>query len=613
MINWKFLPFVLLMTLIGGAFVLAQSDDLTINTIDDELFPELRIFLTVPGDTGGLTADDFGVTVNGESTTIENVETIRSADVPISVVLVIDTSSSMSGSPLESTKSAALQFLDNLSDGDEVALVSFANRAVLVEDFTTDLDNVASSIQSLTPNGRTALYDAVAFADGIAQNASNPAFVVFLTDGNEYGGLSSAGRDSSINSATESDNPFFVIGLGYSIDIPYLSSLSTDTGGEFYESPEPDSLENIYSFLADSLRTQYVLTIDSGLEADGNTADITVSQGSRSIETVYTPDDLRETSVEIVGLPENVSLDGDVVTIDVLVTPVTENVSYEFMIDGEVTITSDVGSFDLDPFAYPLGEHTLTITTTVGDESFTGESSFIVLPITNNSVWTPRIVSVESVEMVLVPAGCFQMGGGEEPDQQPAHDVCIQNAFWLDQTPLTNQQYGSTGLYTAPDNPRDRINWFTASEYCTSRGGRLPTEAEWEYAARGPDNNVYPWGNDFDASLATIYSEGDSGTLPAGSNLEGASWVGALDMSGNVWEWTSSLYMPYPYDATDGRENPIDEDGLRVLRGGSVFNSEIDITTTNRYSRQPTTRTGVFGVRCVLDYQVTTGGTTDDS
>jgi formylglycine-generating enzyme required for sulfatase activity len=216
--------------------------------------------------------------------------------------------------------------------------------------------------------------------------------------------------------------------------------------------------------------------------------------------------------------------------------------------------------------------------------------------------WSPVIRNFDGVEMVFVPPGCFTMGSDEgSEDERPAQEQCIEEAFWIDRTEVTNAQFGSEGLSSGPDYPRDSVTFAEAEDYCASRGGRLPTELEWEYAARGPNSLIYPWGDEFDLAKA-VYSGNSAGqSAEVGSHPDGASWVGALDMAGNLWEWTSTIYsFAYPYSTTDGRENPADLDSPRVIRGGSYNNPEGFMRTTSRKGKHPSEEWfGYVGFRCM--------------
>lgn len=235
--------------------------------------------------------------------------------------------------------------------------------------------------------------------------------------------------------------------------------------------------------------------------------------------------------------------------------------------------------------------------------------------------WEIQTIVLEDVTMVLAPAGCFMMGSNEgDSDEQPVHEICFREPFWLDQTEVTRAMYtacidaGICSETLASDysfretQPINRLNWFQARDYCEWRGSRLSTEAEWEYGARGSQNLVYPWGNEFDANNAIFANNAQGLTADVGSLPAGASWIGALDMSGNVWEWTNTLYLarnyPYPYDATDGREDPDNTEWARVIRGGSLFiDDALQLRSSYRNIFDPTDGTdGSIGVRCARDF-----------
>jgi formylglycine-generating enzyme required for sulfatase activity len=195
------------------------------------------------------------------------------------------------------------------------------------------------------------------------------------------------------------------------------------------------------------------------------------------------------------------------------------------------------------------------------------------------------------VDTVDVPPGDVLLGNDPRPsrgpasrDEVPQHDVVVA-AVSLSRTPVTNGQYRefvrATGHPAPPHwpggalpvaldrHPVTYVDWLDATAFCRWAGARLPTEAEWEKAARGTDRRLFPWGDDDTPGLAR-HGRGmkHGSTSPVGAHPDGASAYGLDDMAGNVWEWVSSVHAPYPYDPRDGREDP--GSGLpRVLRGGS--------------------------------------------
>jgi formylglycine-generating enzyme required for sulfatase activity len=222
--------------------------------------------------------------------------------------------------------------------------------------------------------------------------------------------------------------------------------------------------------------------------------------------------------------------------------------------------------------------------------------------IASNAEWTPIEEVLDGVSMVRVPPGCFMMGTSTDSGGQQCFDV----PFWIDKTEVTQAQFRDLGgVQTHPsefvgDNrPVDSILWQEANEYCLKRGGRLPTEAEWEYAARGPDGKTYPWGDTFTDDLSIFGRDSTLATAEVGSLPAGVSWVGALDMSGNVSEWTTSRYRLYPYDANDGRE-AIDPFDSHTIRGGSWNDGRHSVSAVYRIGRRSTNAVNQIGFRCVI-------------
>ena len=154
------------------------------------------------------------------------------------------------------------------------------------------------------------------------------------------------------------------------------------------------------------------------------------------------------------------------------------------------------------------------------------------------------------------------------------------------------------------DHPVTEVTWAGARDYCAWRGGRLPTEAEWEAAARGREARPFPWGSSMPTAELAVIGQRSGTTLPVGSRLKGATPEGLLDMAGSLAEWTSSLDRPYPYRADDGREN-LSAPGERIARGGNyIFDETPDrLISWNRIvgSRNPATGHRQIGFRCAAD------------
>jgi formylglycine-generating enzyme required for sulfatase activity len=205
--------------------------------------------------------------------------------------------------------------------------------------------------------------------------------------------------------------------------------------------------------------------------------------------------------------------------------------------------------------------------------------------------------------MVKVPAGKFLYG--EDKEEKELGD------FYIDLYPVTNAEYkafvDATGQpepaswrdHTWPkgkeNHPVVEINWKSAAAYAAWAGKRLPTDEEWEKAARGTDGRTWPWGDEWDIKKANVFS-GD--TTPVGQySPAGDSPFGAADMAGNVWEWCASAYAAYPYQDSDGRNNPNGTD-VRVVRGGSWHDLRNDLRCANRFRFAPSDRLINVGFRC---------------
>ncbi|MDH5527651.1 MAG: formylglycine-generating enzyme family protein [Nitrospirota bacterium] len=221
-------------------------------------------------------------------------------------------------------------------------------------------------------------------------------------------------------------------------------------------------------------------------------------------------------------------------------------------------------------------------------------------------------------DMIAIPGGPFILGDdSRHADEGPMQEWSV-DAFRIDRLEVTNDDFhrftmangreapSHWGSHQPPkeigNHPVTYVSWYDARDYCAWRGKRLPTEFEWEKAARGDEGLKYPWGDIFDPKLANTPQSEIGHTTPVGSFPKGASPYGVLDVAGNVWEWTDSWYLPYPGNK---RSNPNYGEVYRIVRGGSWYDCEfykcgISAPTFNRGFFIPNTRNDTFGFRCAV-------------
>jgi formylglycine-generating enzyme required for sulfatase activity len=221
-----------------------------------------------------------------------------------------------------------------------------------------------------------------------------------------------------------------------------------------------------------------------------------------------------------------------------------------------------------------------------------------------------------STSMAKVPAGEFIMGSNERWDDEAPEHISSTGAFYIDLNEVTNADYikfvrstKKTPPFHWPEGiiPKDKenhpvvyVSWFDAKEYCSWAGKRLPTEQEWEKAARGEEGLIYPWGNEWSLDKSNNPYKHSTGTEPVASYPEGRSPYGLYDISGNVWEWVDSYYLPHPGNPVTRAEYGEDK---RVLKGGSWFDClsygcGLSAPTFNRSFFTPEVKNNSFGFRC---------------
>ncbi len=230
---------------------------------------------------------------------------------------------------------------------------------------------------------------------------------------------------------------------------------------------------------------------------------------------------------------------------------------------------------------------------------------------TSSNLSTTR--SADQMQMMQIPTATVVMGKNRTADK---YTVSL-SSYWIDKTEVTNSMYTrcfQSGKCTLPrdttyfydasyeDHPVVFVNWDQARTYCSWAGARLPTEAEWEFAAKGVDaaKHPWPWGSIWECSKANSSQngcDGYSGTAPVGSYPQGASPFGVLDMSGNAYEWVQDWYAVYPVGSYVDMAGP-GSGNRKVLRGGSVHDTLDLLTTTSRTSASALASAYNFGFRC---------------
>jgi formylglycine-generating enzyme required for sulfatase activity len=277
-------------------------------------------------------------------------------------------------------------------------------------------------------------------------------------------------------------------------------------------------------------------------------------------------------------------------------------------------------SFTVQPNTETVQPPTATVTPTP-----TKRATFTITASPTLGVLSTQISPKDGMVLMYVPAGEFRMGAqGGEIDELPVHTVYL-DAFWIDQTEVTNAMYAkciSAGRCDPPqpsssfdtygdpqfDNyPVTSVNWENAASYCTWSGRRLPTEAEWEKAARGVEQRVYPWGKQIDCSFANYYDgkrycfSRQGGPSPVKYSEIGRSPYGLYDMAGNVWEWVNDWYASNYYQRSPSRNPGGATSGqARVVRGGSWVNDADNVRAANRVRLDPSDANNTLGFRCAL-------------
>ncbi len=210
--------------------------------------------------------------------------------------------------------------------------------------------------------------------------------------------------------------------------------------------------------------------------------------------------------------------------------------------------------------------------------------------------------------MVFLKADCFLMGSEESAAEEPPHRVCL-NAFYIGIHEVTQEEFkkatgSNPSLLKAETHPVENVSWIDADGYCRKKGWRLPTEAEWEYAARGKSESAYFWGADMKADAAWYRDNADHKHHPVGGKKPNS--FGLYDTSGNVWEWVLDWYRENTYELdakTEPIKNPLGPPAgqFLIIRGGSYQDDPYFLRSAERYWYEPVVKSGDLGFRCAAN------------
>ena len=326
--------------------------------------------------------------------------------------------------------------------------------------------------------------------------------------------------------------------------------------------------------------------------------------------------------------PENIGPDAELLTLDGYAAG---NIGFRCFVDAEnVTDENFEGgepTDELPPAAEAIDADAAEVEAAeveaaeVDVEEISAEEALDEEPAEAEAVQGQDTRAKDGAVMTLIPGGTFSMGAANGAiDERPVHEVTL-SPYWIDLYEITNSQYAlcvaeesctepretksfrQTSYYGNPEfdnHPVIYVDWNQAAEYCEWAGGRLPTEAEWEYAAKGPDGYVYPWGNSFEAEKVNYSGSGTYDTVAVDANPQDVSPFGVFNMGGNVTEWVFDRYQENWYSVTNQPADPTGpENGkYHVLRGGSAQYGETYSRTSDRNFAQGTSFNLDRGFRC---------------
>ncbi len=351
-------------------------------SVSEDAYPAARAIVNIE-DTGSdirtLATANFTVTVGGQPATVLSADLASSQNAPLSVLLLMDSSGSMTGEPIAQSKEAAKGLVSALGPNDRVAVMSFADSVTLVQDYTVDRAAINSAIEGLTAKGNTALYDATGAAAYKAGTAgSGRRAIILLSDGAQDGVKLKTTRDQALSAIAGAQVPVFAIGEGKSLDVAYLTQVASSSRGRYLEAPKPTDLVGLFASIGELLTSQFIVRFDAGAAVGAAESPVTITIQSNA--TSVTADSVFRPGPGFVAAPIALTLSGisagESFTDSRVVTAVPDRAEgltrVAFYVDDVNIYETDTApyTFTYDPRAYGASTHTLKAAAIVGAQTF---------------------------------------------------------------------------------------------------------------------------------------------------------------------------------------------------------------------------------------------------
>lgn len=372
--------------------VFAQSASFSVNiiSIDSDSFPKVKAYVSISDVQGfpitGLDSTVLKLSEDNQPIANFSVSPFKNTEQSLAIVLAMDTSGSMAGTPIINSNEAAKSFISTLMSSDQVSVVSFSTAPVILQEITTDRDKINQALDSIKAEGDTALYDAIIESTNILKNRSERKVIVLLTDGKETG-ISQFSFDQAINEAVRWSAPIYPIGFGGGVDKNELERLAKLTGGFAQINPDSTTLSNAFQNILDNLREQYLVEYTSNLQADGLEHDLNIAveyqngTASANSKIFARPGAV---SLSLPEYPDASEISGRVLfKPDVLAPAPLSRV--DILIDNQplTSILASPYEYLWDSSAISLGEHVFNFiaTDTAGNSGSLEISLFIIPPV----------------------------------------------------------------------------------------------------------------------------------------------------------------------------------------------------------------------------------------